>query len=50
MTLDSRSVLAQLVAALPGGAVIVDPASMDAYRWDRALDPMPGLRWSWCVR
>ncbi|GAB3595871.1 FAD-binding oxidoreductase [Microbacterium tumbae] len=28
--------------ALPAGSVITDPASMDAYRWDRANDPGAG--------
>ena len=35
--------LDDLVAALPPGAVVTDPASMDAYRWDRAHDPDAGM-------
>src|SRR5262245_30123376 len=35
--------LAPLVAALPAGCVIVDPAGMAGYRWDRANDPHAGL-------
>jgi len=31
-----------LVAALPAGAVVVDPDRMAAYRWDRANDPGVG--------
>lgn len=39
----SRSVVVEdLLQALPQGAVITDPASMDAYRWDRANDPDAG--------
>jgi glycolate dehydrogenase FAD-linked subunit len=42
--LDSAGVdLAPLVAALPAGCVIVDPAGMDGYRWDRANDPRAGV-------
>ena len=33
----------RLIAALPDGSVITDPASMDAYRWDRANDPGAGV-------
>ena len=33
----------RLINALPDGAVITDPASMDAYRWDRANDPSAGM-------
>jgi glycolate oxidase len=40
MTGDTR--LDQLIATLPEGSVITDPASMDAYRWDRANDPGAG--------
>lgn len=32
-----------LLSALPDGAVITEPASMDAYRWDRANDPGAGV-------
>jgi len=35
--------LAPLISALPEGAVITDPDSMDGYRWDRALDPDAGI-------
>ncbi|ALJ18652.1 FAD-binding oxidoreductase [Microbacterium sp. No. 7] len=35
--------LDELIDALPPGAVITDPASMDAYRWDRANDPAAGV-------
>jgi glycolate oxidase len=35
--------LAPLISALPEGAVITDPDSMDGYRWDRALDPDAGV-------
>ncbi|GAB3604557.1 FAD-binding oxidoreductase [Microbacterium aureliae] len=37
------TVVEELAAALPDGSVIVDPSSMDAYRWDRALDPDAGI-------
>jgi len=36
-------VLDELAQALPADALITDPASMDAYRWDRALDPDAGV-------
>lgn len=39
----AHNALADLAAALPADAVIVNPASMDAYRWDRALDPGAGV-------
>jgi glycolate oxidase len=32
-----------LLRLLPAGAVVTDPASMDAYRWDRANDPNAGV-------
>ena len=32
-----------LAAALPDGALVSDPARMDKYRWDRALDPLAGV-------
>ena len=32
-------VVSSLTSALPASAVITDPDSMDAYRWDRANDP-----------
>nr|WP_271212998.1 FAD-linked oxidase C-terminal domain-containing protein [Rhodococcus wratislaviensis]GLK39908.1 FAD-linked oxidase [Rhodococcus wratislaviensis] len=34
--------LKALTDALPAAAIITDPASMDAYRWDRANDPGAG--------
>jgi len=37
-----QSVVDDLVASLPVGSVITDPASTDAYRWDRANDPGAG--------
>src|SRR5690606_21553028 len=43
MTHDAQSVIAELRAALPADAVVTDPASTDAYRWDRALDPNAGV-------
>lgn len=33
------STIAGLVEALPPGVVVTEPASLDAYRWDRANDP-----------
>ena len=36
-------VVSSLTSALPAGAVITDPDSMDAYRWDRANDPDAGV-------
>ena len=36
------SVIDDLKAQLPDGCVITDPASTDAYRWDRANDPAAG--------
>jgi glycolate oxidase len=35
--------LDELVAQLPDGAVVVDPARMASYRWDRANDPSAGV-------
>ncbi len=35
--------MAALAAVLPAGALITDPAGMDSYRWDRALDPDAGI-------
>jgi glycolate oxidase len=35
--------LVPLVAALPDGAVLADPARMANYRWDRAHDPDAGM-------
>jgi len=43
MTTATAPDLAPLVSALPEGAVITDPDSMDGYRWDRALDPDAGI-------
>lgn len=39
MAMDVHSALS---AALPPDALVTDPASMDAYRWDRANDPNAG--------
>lgn len=36
-------ILEELNAALPEGRVITEPATMDAYRWDRANDPGAGV-------
>lgn len=36
-------VVAELVASLPAGVVVTDPASLEAYRWDRAEDPRAAL-------
>lgn len=36
-------ILEELNAALPEGRVITEPATMDAYRWDRANDPDAGV-------
>lgn len=38
----AERVIDELTQALPDGAVITDPASTDAYRWDRAVDPNAG--------
>lgn len=43
MTATTTSLTERLIDALPAGAVITDPASMDAYRWDRANDPDAGV-------
>jgi glycolate oxidase len=37
------SIVDQFVESLPPGRVVIDPDSMDAYRWDRALDPNAGV-------
>jgi glycolate oxidase len=44
-SVDSKMerVVDALSMALPPDAVITDPATMDAYRWDRALDPDAGI-------
>ncbi|MGO2746660.1 FAD-binding oxidoreductase [Microbacterium sp.] len=39
----TTSLTDRLIEALPDGAIITDPASMDAYRWDRANDPLAGV-------
>lgn len=39
----TTSLTARLIHALPEGTVITDPAAMDAYRWDRANDPLAGM-------
>ena len=36
-------VVAELVDALPAGIVVTSPESLEAYRWDRAEDPMAAL-------
>lgn len=36
---EFEGAIGELVAALPQGAVVTDPASLEAYRWDRANDP-----------
>lgn len=43
MSEATGSVIERLKTSLPDGAVITDPASMDAYRWDRANDPAAGV-------
>ncbi len=40
---NDAQTLDELVTSLPPGSVITDPASMDAYRWDRANDPDAGV-------
>lgn len=40
---NRREVMAALRAALPAGVLVTDPVSMEAYRWDRALDPDAGI-------
>lgn len=37
------SVLTQLADALPADALVTNPTSMQAYRWDRAFDPAAGM-------
>jgi len=46
----AADVLAGLIAGLPGGMVVTDPAVTESYRQDRALDPSAGSRRPWCVR
>ncbi len=36
-------IVAELVDALPAGVVVTSPESLEAYRWDRAEDPMAAL-------
>ena len=36
-------IVAELVDALPAGIVVTSPESLEAYRWDRAEDPMAAL-------
>ncbi|MGL3150286.1 FAD-binding oxidoreductase [Microbacterium sp. A82] len=43
MTAAAHPVIPELAQALPVDALITDPASIDAYRWDRALDPNAGV-------
>lgn len=38
----SASVLAELIASLPDGTVVTDPAITEGYRQDRAFDPSAG--------
>ena len=40
--MSPTAVLDELQRLLPPGALVVDPASVDAYRWDRANDPNAG--------
>jgi glycolate oxidase len=42
MPIAAQTVVDELLRALPQDALVTDPASMDAYRWDRALDPDAG--------
>lgn len=39
----THTVIDELTQAFPADVLIIDPASMDAYRWDRALDPDAGV-------
>ncbi|HEY5334984.1 MAG TPA: FAD-linked oxidase C-terminal domain-containing protein [Mycobacteriales bacterium] len=39
IVLEVTASVASLVGALPSGVVLTDPDGLDAYRWDRALDP-----------
>jgi glycolate oxidase len=43
MIRNNTHTLDDLIQSLPPGSVITDPASMDAYRWDRANDPDAGV-------
>lgn len=43
MTLDGSQTLEQLRAALPEEALVTNPDSMEAYRLDRANDPLAGM-------
>jgi glycolate oxidase len=43
MSSARQGVLAELAAALPADVLLTNPDSMDAYRWDRALDPGAGV-------
>lgn len=43
MIRNDAQTLDDLVSSLPPGSVITEPASMDAYRWDRANDPTAGV-------
>lgn len=42
MAITGTSLIEDLLAALPAGAVVTDADSMAAYRWDRANDPRAG--------
>ena len=39
MTEKAVAAIAALAAELPAGVVLTEPASLEAYRWDRTLDP-----------
>ena len=39
----AKAALDELAVQLPAGSLITDPASMDAFRWDRARDPAAGI-------
>ena len=43
MTIAARGALDELARVLPSDGLVTEPASMDAYRWDRALDPNAGV-------
>ncbi|MFF8816552.1 FAD-binding oxidoreductase [Leucobacter sp. NPDC015123] len=41
--MHAADTLAALATALPPESLVTDPASMEAYRWDRARDPNAGV-------
>lgn len=43
MASSPQTAIDDLARALPADALVTDPASTDAYRWDRALDPNAGV-------